>query len=638
MCDALEKKTTHMRIIKFMLVMAILTGGAVRSKADSIDVEKLTDTCVVGESLYLKVTVHLDEEKPIDVSGVQLNGTPLRYNENQSSSSSFSFTINGRTIKQSSGIEKSYVFEIPGTTVGDVVLPRCTIRIGDESYTIDSQTFKVVPKPVSDDFLLETRLVSPLSSYYPTQTIEMACALYFTDQAANPSDLQYDLPILENNDFQYLPPDTAPKGYVIINGKKFGIVYDQTTTQKKGKPYNLFSFRLRFRLMKSGTYTFRNSIKAQVDTGRLMRQRGFFGSELVRERKTVYADSLPMTIHVNTLPRDNVPDSYNGAIGDFKIKVIPSSDTDIKVGDPITLAIEISGRGSWEFVKCPPVNEMEEITDYFIVSSDPVAGEVSSDHSRKTFLVRMRVKSKTIKQIPAIPFTFFNLNKGKYVTVYSDPVDISVFDATGNVEIVDFGAQEAEKSVPDAGKPGESDAAKTPPSPGAEKAPDLPERIPIRDNVGGSRLLENHSPDYGKAWYAVIPLILIAIIWFLGKVRHFSISDARMAQIKQRTAYRIFQGGTSGLQGTPSNGAEYYRELSRHILLFIENRFGVKTEDIDQDVIKTLREKGKLSTELGEHLGGVFERIQDLRYTRQPFDADEAKSILKSVKEVLKQC
>ncbi|MBU0992881.1 MAG: BatD family protein [Proteobacteria bacterium] len=625
--------------IKYILAIILSIAWTVSVWAESIDVEKLTDSCIVGESLFFRVTVHLDEEKEIDVSDVKMSGAPLSYNESQSSSSSFSFTINGRTIKQASGLEKSFVFEVPAEKTGVIIVPSATIKIGEKPYTIESQTFMVHEKPVSDNFKLIVKIANPNPVYYPTQIIEINCRLYYRDFQGSPSDLQYDLPILADNHFLLIPDPEAPKGYVVINNQKFGINYDQGTEKLGGKEYNVFFFKLKFRLMNAGEFSFNNSVKAQVETGRVMRQRGFFGTELVREKKTIFAESPVLNIHVQALPKENVPQEFNGAIGDFKIRVIPSSDTDIKIGDPITLSIEISGRGSWEFVKCPPVDKMPALTDYFIISSDPVAGVVSEDGSRKTFIVRMRVKSKTVKQIPPIPFTFFNLVKNEYITVHSDPVPIKVFDSSGNVEVVDFGKPPEEQGA-DAQKLSDQGDLKSQ-EPSKSAAPvqnDLPELIPIRDNVNGPILEQDHSPGYKGIFFSLIPIFLIGMIWIIQKIRNMNVSEKRLAKIRQRTAYQIFKNAISHLERKNPDETIFYRDLGQHILHFLENRFLVKIDDIDTNLIQNFIKQNRISSDLGDSLMAKFERIQHLRYSKEQFNPKEARTILKNVKEVLKKC
>src|SRR5205823_2717047 len=74
--------------------------------------------------------------------------------------------------------------------------------------------------------------------------------------------------------------------------------------------------------------------------------RGFY------QRKQITAHSDTVVMNVMPLPAENRPATFNGAVGNFDIKVT-ASPTNLSVGDPITLQIQVQGRGSFDSVKLP---------------------------------------------------------------------------------------------------------------------------------------------------------------------------------------------------------------------------------------------------------------------------------------------
>lgn len=625
-------------IIKFILVVLTVFFIPVSGFSDSLNLEPVLTECVVGEKLYFRINITLDEEKDIDVSDIKFKGKPLKYDASQSSNSSFSFSINGRTIKQSSGIEKSFVFEVPADDVGEIVLPEYKVRVGDKSYKIKSQRFNVLKKPTSSDFQFITRIKNYQKQYYPTQIIEVEYKLYYREFPGSPSDLEFSIPMVEQGGFNLIPYSRKPDGYVSVNNKRFGIIYEEKTERLDGREYNVFLFKLKFRLMKPGTYNIRNSIKAQVETGKTFRRRGFFGTELVKEKKPIYADSPIVYINIRELPSENVPPSFNGAIGDFKINVIPSSDTDLKVGDPITLSVEISGRGTWEFVKCPPVHKMPEITDYFKVSSDPVIGEVAENGTVKTFLLRMRVKSRTVKEIPPIPFTFFNLIKQKYVTVYSNKIPISVYESSRQIEVVDFAHKD--DTVTDEAKSSseENGRSKNILQKRKQMEEPLPELIPILDNVDSADLTEDHAPHYHCIIYAIIPLLIVCIICLVLFFRNLNVGSELISKNKRKMAYQIFRNNISHLEKKDIDGSFFYRDLGRSMLNFCENRYSINVEEINHRILEPLVASNDISLKNAETLVDLYEDVQLKRYSSEKFKAKDARVLLKKVKEILKIC
>ncbi len=624
-----------MRRSILLIATIILSAGTVF--ADSVDIEYMDRECVVGESLFFNVKINIDSDKSgakhIDVSKVTLNNIPLKYEIRETSNSSFTVVINGRTVNKSSGVVKNYIFEIPTSKVGVLTLDPFEIKVGNKTYTSDQLRFNVLPKPRSSDLLFKTRLKNLQTVYYPTQVIEIENKIYFRNFPGSPSIQNIHLPILQHKSFSLIPAENT-NWEAIINDQRFNVKPKQGEEVINGKKYNFFAFNLKFRLMESGHFSFDNHIRILVETGKVTRQRGFFGTQLVKEQKVLYADSAPFKMVVRNLPNENVPPSFNGAIGDFKIKVIPSSDTDVKVGDPITLLIEISGRGTWEFVKSPPIHKIPEITDYFKVSHDPVPGEVSEDNSSKTFNVRMRVKSKTVDKIPPIPFTFFNLLKEKYVTIYSNPFPISVFDTQSKVSVVDYSLREKKQKASEK----EQKSFEQIRMDKEVFKPRLPELIQISDNVSGPILYEDHSAHYQRIIYALIPFVVVAMLFLVNMYKNRNVSSKERAMVKSRKAYKRFLANVSSLEKRSLDSPVLYRDLGRNILTFMEERYGVSTAELNGNFFNQLIDMQAITREGAEALTKICEEVDYRRYSPAKFDPEVAKTLLKKTKGVLKGC
>jgi hypothetical protein len=636
--NAIFTRTTSVAYLLIITLLVLAWGDVVQ--ADSLKMKVGEKQCVVGEKLYFAISISLEEEKTIDVSDVTYNGAPLRYEVRNQSTSSFTMIVNGKTVRQSSDLIKSYIFELPTTAVGPISLPVYTIKVGESEYTTKPLHFEVLPKPTSHNLLFITELVDKRDAYYPTQIIEVSCKIYIRQFPGSPRIESIRLPILDHRAFELIPP-RSPNVKLLVNGAEFLVEAEKGSETRDGKAFNVFGFKLKFRLMETGDYQFDNSIKMLVETGRNVREKGFFGYQLVREKQTIYAASPVLAIRVAELPRDNVPPSFNGAIGVFKIEVIPSSDTDIKVGDPITLTIEINGRGTWEFVKSPPIHKIREITDYFKISDEPAAGEVSEDGTRKTFRVRMRVKSKTVKEIPAIPFTYFDLLTMQYVTVYSEPIPISVFDATSKVQVVDFtGTPGSESPDKDEEMPSgamvDGDKA-VPMISEAVYTPKLPELVPISDNVGGPELAENHAPNYSLLIFAACPLGVVLVMFLVRVYRERNKSASVIAREKSKDAYGHFLKKCAPLEKKGVHLNDFYRDLGRNIHTFLEEKLMCSISAPDRAFFEKIAEDGKTDGTTAETLLALIERIDLHRYSKTAGDRQEAAGLLKEAKKVLEQ-
>lgn len=614
--------------------------------AGSVDVEMIQKEAIVGESLSFALKFSLeDENETIDVSNVKLNGAALPYEVRSQSSSSFTMVVNGKTVRSSSDIVKSYIFSVPAETVGPLTLPEFSVSVGGTSYRVKPITFQVLERPFSDDLQFVVTINNPQSYYYPSQVIDLNCRVLYRNFTGRPEIAEISLPILKNLSFELLP-DSNPNFELIANGQRIAVQARQETEKLKGKTYNSLAFNLKFRLMSHGEFEFANYIKMIVETGKTYRQRSlFFGSELVRETKPIFADSVPLKISVLELPNTDVPETFNGAIGKFKIKVTPSSDTAIRVGDPITLLIEISGRGTWEFVKSPPIHKVTAITDYFIVSQESVVGEVNEQQSVKSFSVRLRVKSKTVKEIPAIPFTYFNLASRKYVTVYSDPVPIKVFASATTAQITDFNAPpEAAalegnlKAQSEAGVGQDSAETVLGDGSGSQTEVELPPLIEIADNVPLSATTENHAPEYRNLVFAVLPLAGVFLFLVLKLYRKRDISEEKAAKFKSNKAYKHFQKSVGQLDQSGSDLPAFCRELGRYVHQYLEERFICTLHHIDEQSLQPLIDQGKMRKAAARKLLEIVEEIDLNRYAADVSRKTQASQLLQETIEAIKEC
>ncbi len=145
------------------------------------------------------------------------------------------------------------------------------------------------------------------------------------------------------------------------------------------------------------------------------------------QRRQVALKSDTVTMNVSPLPSQNVPPSFNGAIGNFQVTVT-ASPTNVAVGDPISLQIQVRGRGSFDTVKVPDFG-WKDFTFY-----PPNAGTTNLDglgvNAIKHFDQVITPQRAGITAIPPIAFSFFNPEQRAYRTIELPAIPITV-RATG---------------------------------------------------------------------------------------------------------------------------------------------------------------------------------------------------------------
>jgi hypothetical protein len=132
--------------------------------------------------------------------------------------------------------------------------------------------------------------------------------------------------------------------------------------------------------------------------------------------ETLNLKSLP-------LPEQNRPANFSGAVGQFDMAA-SAGPTTVTVGDPITVRVQISGRGAldavtlpeqgWQNFKTYPPTTKLETTDQF------------GFQGTKTFEQIISPLNNDVHELPALTFSFFNPEDGRYHTLTQPAVPLTV--------------------------------------------------------------------------------------------------------------------------------------------------------------------------------------------------------------------
>ncbi len=133
------------------------------------------------------------------------------------------------------------------------------------------------------------------------------------------------------------------------------------------------------------------------------------------EQKQVSLASEPVTVESLPLPEAGKPAKFNGAVGDFTMTVT-AGPTNVTVGDPITLRVQISGRGALDAVTLPPQASWNDFETY-----PPTTKLETSDQfcfqGTKTFEQIVSPKNSDVHELPSFSFSFFNPADDQYHTL-----------------------------------------------------------------------------------------------------------------------------------------------------------------------------------------------------------------------------
>jgi hypothetical protein len=219
------------------------------------------------------------------------------------------------------------------------------------------------------------------------------------------------------------------------------------------------------------------------------------------------AASEPLTFSVLDLRRraDRPPD-FTGAVGDVRVTA-KASQTEMPAGTPFTLTVRLEGSGSVTSAGAPDLGARPEFSKGFRVrheESRTVAGNA------RQFTYTLRPLSADVREVPAVPVTYFDPKTNRFGTARSEPIALRV--------------AAAQNATPDVAPPAPASAPPSP-EPATEAAP------------GHASLLESLVPWAEGAM--VLALLACGAAWGVSRLRRRPRLIARPAPVPVAPARRL---------------------------------------------------------------------------------------------------
>ncbi len=329
----------------------------------------------------------------------------------------------------------------------------------------------------------------------------------------------------------------------------------------------------------------------------------FFGSYRA-EPVDVTSDYITLT--VMPLPHDTKPDGFQGAIGTFDV-TMDVSPKELKTGDPLTLKIIITGSGNFSTVTMPQLEDTGNFKIY-----EP---KVVQEDNKKTFEQVLIPLNESVKEVPAVSFSFFNSETGRYQTLSKGPVPVAVTKPDKKDELTIVDAQQA-STVP-----------------------------PVQETLGRDIIYIKESPGtvrrrgsylYNNGFFLLlhtVPLFLTVTALLLKRKKdrlRTDIGYARRLKAPKKAAKGIRE---AELFLQKNRTEEFYDSVFRTIREYIGNRFHVAPGGITADVVNdTLKNKG-IDNAILDTIQIIFNDCDMARYAPAEFNAARMHHTLKALKE-----
>jgi hypothetical protein len=400
-----------------------LSGVFSSSANGAVQLEAQVDTSqpIYAHSPFIYNIVIANGDNPDDVDIEPLKN----FNPAGPSTQNRTSIINGRA---SSYNILSYQLTAPDA--GQVIIPTVAVKIKGQVYRTNPVTITVAQPGTTKQIDLEAQLSA--TRCYVGQPVIFTVTFYvWTDtvKAQAITNIDTQAPILNSELFFIEDSDVLPanaqKTLLPVNGQNAS--WYQSQVQHNGIDCVRAQFTKVLIPKQAGTFQLEAStlsadlaVSAKSSRGRGMFD-DFFGPQYQYKRFAV--TSNPLALEVLPLPAEDRPADFYGLVGNYTITA-SANPTQVSIGDPITLTISIGGGKYLKPVQWPKLEEIPTMADNFKIPSERADGQIKDD--AKVFTQTIRANNDKITEIPAIPLTFFDADKDKYVTIASQPIPLKV--------------------------------------------------------------------------------------------------------------------------------------------------------------------------------------------------------------------
>ncbi len=524
------------------LVLAALCLGGARLDAATFTASLDRDTIALGESATLSLTFEGSQPGGTpqikDIPGLQINYV--------GPSSQFSF-VNGQT---SSTI--TYHFTVVAARPGDYTIPALTAQVDGQSLTSEPLKLTVTqpnaPPAQAINSGLEVafmRLTLPEKEVYAGEMLAARLDIYLRDDVQNFGNFQ----------FTGTPADGFTVGKMAQGSRQ--------RVQIGNRVYTDVPLEIALTANKSGAISlgpFTATVVVELPSsnrgGDPFFQRFFNPGE--QRQVTLATDTL--NVKSLPLPAEGAPPNFNGTVGNYSMTVT-AGPTNVAVGDPITVRVQISGHGALDALTLPDQPAWRDFKAYPPTQNTKTTDQLGIE-GVKTFEQIVTPQNTDVHELPAFWFSFFYPGAKTYRTLTPPPVELAVHSG-GTTPAPVIAATKTANS-------------QTPPQ-------DL---LPIKEQFGapapaGPPLLTR--PVFLTAQSLPVLAWLAAFVW--RKRTDRLANNPRLR--RQRRVAGLVQGGLNDLRrlAAENNPAEFFATLFRLLQEQLGERLDCPASSITEAVI-----------------------------------------------------
>lgn len=337
------------------------------------------------------------------------------------------------------------------------------------------------------------------------------------------------------------------------------------------------------------------------------------GQKYPVERST---DSVKLKI--KPLPESDKPDNFAGTVGRFTMDVL-AKPTEVKVGDPITLSINIRGKGNIQTIGEPVLapGDEKDFKIYPAETDTTITDRGDGIKGEKLFSKVVEPQHEDIDMIPAISFSYFDPELEKYMTITHNPIPIVVEHS--EVEIpIRFSLEDAEKVK------------------GQVKilTKDI---LPIMSDLYSfkNQGFAIYNRPLFLAFIFLTPILVVIACVYVQRHRELLQTDVGYAR-KRRALSRAKKQLSNARQLVQlDNPSEFYSTLAKTVMEHIADKLNLASASITSDNISGILENRGVSHDVIKELRECLESCDYGRFSASQHSKDQMVRTLDTAEEFI---
>jgi hypothetical protein len=316
----------------------------------------------------------------------------------------------------------------------------------------------------------------------------------------------------------------------------------------------------------------------------------------------------PLVLTVNNPPSEGRPESFTGHLGNFHLSA-SASPLEVTAGDPVTLRVELSGRGSLQQALPPGLKESD---DFRVYQSRLVNEDIQRDGlSGSKVIEQVIIPSHSgVTEIPALEFSFYDTTSRQYQTIRTNPIPLTVLEGT----------PEGDRAAAISSLPAHSQ----------DLSPTLlgEDLIYLKLRPGNPRPLETLDPGWSFTGFTTLPFALWGLFSLMLNWREKKFDDVERTR-RQEAPRRL----RKHLRQLDDISGEFYAAVWSLLSEYLGARLSMPAGELNpEEVMKKLPDT--VSEESRQKLGDWMSRCERARFAGGQAEASDAE-LRKSFREFI---